>query len=239
MNIALFGYGKMGKEIEAIAIDRGHTITAKVDSSHPKNTFDYSDTDVIIEFSKPDSAVENIEFALQNSLPIVVGTTGWYSHLDKLTHLCKEKNGCFLHATNFSIGVNAFFALNRHLAKIMGQLTDYEADILEIHHTEKLDAPSGTGISLAEQLIGHHPNYSSWENVKKSQINDKTVLSLASERLPNVPGTHKVTYQSEIDTISIEHIAHNRKGFALGSVIAAEWVVGKKGVFNMQDVLKF
>lgn len=239
MNIALFGYGKMGKEIETIATGRGHAISAKVDSKKPKESFDYSDTDVIIEFSKPEFAQENIRFAIDNNIPIVVGTTGWYDHLTELSALCEEKGGSILHATNFSLGVNVFFAVNRYLAKIMNTVDNYSAELVEIHHTEKLDAPSGTGISLAEQIIANHDGYNQWENVKKEAISVSNSLPIESLRLPDVPGTHEVKYGSEIDTIEIKHTAHNRKGFALGSVLAAEWVKDKKGVFTMEDVLNF
>lgn len=239
MNIAIFGYGKMGKEIESIAIARGHKITAKVNSKAPKENFDYSETDVIIEFSKPSSALENIHFAIDLGIPIIVGTTGWYDNFKAVSEYCNSKNGGLLHATNFSVGVNAFFALNAHLAKIMNGLSEYEATVLEIHHTEKLDAPSGTGITIAEQIIENHKTYTDWQNVKKDKIENKKTLSLASERLPNVPGTHEVTYSSEIDTIEIKHTAHSRKGFAQGSVIAAEWMKNKSGIYTMQDVLKF
>ena len=239
MNIALFGYGKMGKEIESFAVERGHKVSARIDSGNPKENFDYSAIDVIIEFSKPEFAADNIRFAVNKSIPIVVGTTGWYDHLDSISAYCKKNLGSVLYATNFSVGVNAFFDLNRYLAKIMNNLNEYEASVLEIHHTEKLDAPSGTGISIAEQIIDNHGAYLKWENVKKSQISEAKTLSIASERLPNVPGTHEVTYSSEIDTIEIKHTAHNRKGFAQGSIIAAEWIQGKRGIFTMQDVLKF
>ncbi len=239
MNIALFGYGKMGKEIEAFAIDRGHQITARVDSSNPKESFDYSNTDVIIEFSKPEFAAENIRFAIDKSIPIAIGTTGWYDDLDALSTYCTSNSGGMLHATNFSLGVNAFFAVNRYLAKIMNELNEYSAEVVEIHHTEKLDAPSGTGISLAEQIIEEHQHYNSWENNKPTALKNKEALSIESLRLPKVPGTHEIKYTSAIDSIEIKHTAHNRKGFAQGSVLAAEWLIGKKGVFTMQDVLKF
>ncbi len=239
MNIALFGYGKMGKEIEAFAIERGHQITARVDSSNPKESFDYSNTDVIIEFSKPEFAAENIRFAIDKSIPVAIGTTGWYDDLDALSTYCSSKSGCMLHATNFSLGVNAFFAVNRYLAKIMNELNDYSAEVVEIHHTEKLDAPSGTGISLAEQIIEEHQHYNSWENNKPTALENDEALSIESLRLPKVPGTHEIKYTSAIDSIEIKHTAHNRKGFAQGSVLAAEWLIGKKGVFTMQDVLKF
>mgnify|MGYP000208997713 CR=1 FL=1 len=239
MKIALFGYGKMGKEIEAIALERGHTITARVDSKNPVSSFDYSDTDVIIEFSRPESAVENMTFAMDNGIPIVVGTTGWYEELGQIEATCKEQQGAVLHATNFSLGVNAFFAVNRYLAKIMNQLDEYSAEVVEIHHTEKLDAPSGTGISLTEQIIEHHDRYTQWQNDKAEAVSEKNIIPIASQRLPKVPGTHEVKYKSTIDTIEIKHTAHNRKGFALGSVLAAEWIKGKTGVYTMQDVLNF
>ena len=239
MNIALFGYGKMGKEIEAIAVKRGHAITARVDSKNPKESFDYSDTDVIIEFSRPEFAADNIRFAVDRSIPIIVGTTGWYDDLEELEAYRKSKNGAVLHATNFSVGVNAFFAVNRYLAKIMNDLDEYSAEVVEIHHTEKLDAPSGTGISLTEQIIENHNRYSSWQNDKAEMVTGENVIPIESLRLPKVPGTHEVKYSSEIDTIEIKHTAHNRKGFALGSVMAGEWLVGKTGMFTMQDVLNF
>ncbi|MCG8575041.1 MAG: 4-hydroxy-tetrahydrodipicolinate reductase [Flavobacteriales bacterium] len=239
MNIGIFGYGRMGKEIEKIAIERGHSITAKVNSNQPKESFDLSETDVIIEFSIPEFAEENIRYALDNDLPIVVGTTGWYDSLAELSDFCKDRNGALLHATNFSIGVNLFFALNKKLAALMNPFSDYEASLEEIHHTQKLDAPSGTGISLAEQVIEGLDRYDKWENVKKTETSNSSALSIESLRLPDVPGTHTVTYTSEIDTLEIKHTAHNRKGFALGSVLAAEWIADKKGIFTMSDVLNF
>lgn len=238
MNIALFGYGKMGKEIEAFCTERGHSITARVDSTHAKEGFDYTNTDAIIEFSRPELAADHIRFALDLNIPIVVGTTGWYAQLEALSDYCTEKKGALLHATNFSLGVNAFFAVNRYLAKIMGDLPDYKTRLVEIHHTQKLDAPSGTAISLAEQVIEEHGGYHKWENSKQDN-GDSTVLNIESIRTPNVPGTHEVIYQSAIDTLEIKHTAHNRKGFAQGSVLAAEWLAGKKGIYTMQDVLKF
>lgn len=237
MKIALFGYGKMGKIIEEIAISRGHEITAKVTDENPKESFDLSDTDVIIEFSVPDAASENIRYALDNDVPIVVGTTGWYDDLNELTEICNDRNGALLHATNFSLGVNLFFAMNTYLAKLMNGYSEYDAGVVEIHHTEKLDAPSGTGISIAEQMLAEIDRLDKWENVKKSEISSEDVLSIESQRLPEVPGTHTVSYESEIDTIEITHTAHNRKGFGLGSVIAAEWLKDQKGVFTMKDVL--
>jgi len=239
MKIGLFGYGKMGKEIEKIALERGHTITAKVDADNPKEEFDLSETDVVIEFSVPDSAEENIHYCLDNDMPIVVGTTGWYDALPVLSDICQDRNGALLHATNFSVGVNIFFAINQKLAEMMNGFGDYKAEMEEVHHTQKLDAPSGTGISLAEQILSKIDRYDSWENVKKTETSNSSVLSIESLRLPDVPGTHTIKYASDIDTIEIKHTAHSRKGFALGAVLAAEWLVNKKGVFTMSDVLNF
>jgi len=239
MNIALFGYGKMGKAIEAFAVSRGHKITARVDSQHPKTDFDYNETDVIIEFSRPEFANENITFAIDNHIPIIVGTTGWYDHLPTLTSYCKSNDGTILHATNFSLGVNIFFAVNRYLAGIMNDFSDYSASLVEIHHTQKLDAPSGTGISLAEQIIAKNDRYTQWKNSPSNGTEDGENLCIESLRLPDVPGTHEVKYESAIDTIELKHTAHSRDGFAQGSVFAAEWIQGKKGIFTMQDVLNF
>jgi 4-hydroxy-tetrahydrodipicolinate reductase len=238
MRIALFGYGKMGKEIEKIALERGHTIVGKINRTNPKENLDLNSVDAVIEFSAPELAMEHIQFCLSNNLPVVIGTTGnWYNHLDELKKICLEKKGAMLYATNFSLGVNLFFAVNKYLAKLMNAYPDYSASITEIHHTQKLDSPSGTGISLAEQIISNHSGYSKWENVAKQNLHDLHSLSIESLRLPDVPGTHEVKYESLIDTIEIKHTAHNRKGFALGSVIAAEWLIKNKGVFTMNDVL--
>jgi len=236
MNIALFGYGKMGKEIEAFATESGHQISARVDSSNSKESFDYSNIDVIIEFSKPEFAAENIRFAIDHAIPIAIGTTGWYDQLEDLTTYCNANKGCMLHATNFSLGVNAFFAVNRYLAKIMNELNDYKAEVVEIHHTEKLDAPSGTAITTAEKIISNSSNLNDWflsENGKTQELS----LPISAERIPNVPGTHTVTYASDIDKIELTHEAKSRKGFALGSVLAAEFLHKKQGVFTMNDLL--
>ncbi len=239
MNIALFGYGKMGKEIEKIVLERGHSISIRLDKNMNKSELDFSNTDVVIEFTSPDSAKENIEFCLENEIPIIIGTTGWYDDLEYLSKICKNSNSSMLHATNFSLGVNIFFAVNSYLAKIMNTFNDYSVGVTEIHHTQKLDAPSGTGISIAEQIIEEKQDLKAWENVKKSEISDSSTLSIESLRLPDVPGTHDVKYDSEIDSIEIKHTAHNRKGFALGAVLASEWIIGKKGIFTMKDVLNF
>ena len=229
----------MGKEIEKVALERGHTISHRIGKNSDIKSIDFSSTDAIIEFTAPESAKNNISFCLENNLPVVIGTTGWYEHLDELSDICAANKGAMLHATNFSLGVNVFFALNTYLAKIMKGFDDYSVGITEIHHTQKLDAPSGTGISLADQIIKENDSFDRWENVKKSQISGSATLSIESLRLPDVPGTHEVNYSSEIDTIEIKHTAHSRKGFALGSVLAAEWLKDKKGVFTMKDVLNF
>ena len=230
MKIALLGYGKMGKVIEKIALERGHEIVLKKDEF---NTYDgLSTADVAIDFSIPTAAVSNISSCFHANVPVISGTTGWLEHYDEMVALCKEKNGAFLSSSNFSLGVNIFFELNVYLAKMMAKFDNYRVEMEEIHHTQKLDAPSGTAISLAKGII-ENSGYSNWtlENAKSTEIHIDAV------RTENVPGTHTVAYNSEVDTIEIKHTAHNRDGFALGAVIAAEWIVGKKGIFNMKDVL--
>ena len=230
MKIALLGYGKMGKVIERIALERGHEIVLKKDQD---NTFEgLLNADVAIDFSVPDSAVNNISECLNNGIPVISGTTGWLADYPKMVTLCEAKNGSFIYASNFSLGVNVFFELNEYLAKMMGNLKQYNVSMEEIHHTQKLDAPSGTAITLAEGVI-KHTDYSSWtlENPTKEQI------VIDAKRIENVPGTHSIFYDSEVDQIEIKHTAHSREGFALGAVVAAEWLVGKKGVFTMKDVL--
>lgn len=227
----------MGKEIETILLERGHVVSLKVSSKDHLESLDFSTTDVVIEFSTPQSALKNITFCLENKLPVIIGTTGWYNNFKELTELCNSNKGAMLHATNFSLGVNLFFALNTQLAKLMNDHPSYKCSVKEIHHTEKVDAPSGTGISIAEQIINESESLTQWENVKISQLSNNNSLSLESERLPNVPGTHEVIYENEIDKIEISHTAHSRKGFALGSVFAAEWIKDKTGVFTMNNVL--
>jgi|TARA_X000000950_G_C13901294_1_gene655028 4-hydroxy-tetrahydrodipicolinate reductase len=231
MKIALLGYGRMGKAIEVIAKTRGHEIVATIDKDNPNDNFNHAD--VAINFSVPSAAVDNITKALHQSVPVVCGTTGWLERKTEIEQLCTEKNGAFLYASNFSLGVNILFAFNNKLAQTIGQYEQYRASMEEIHHTEKLDAPSGTAITLAEGILPHSKQQS-WKLVNEANEDD---LAITAKREPNVPGTHTVTYTSETDTISIEHIAHNRDGFALGAVLAAEWIVGKSGIFSMQDVL--
>ncbi len=231
MKIALLGYGKMGQTIERIALERGHEIVLKKDEF---NTYEgLSDADVAIDFSIPMVAVENISSCFHAGVPVISGTTGWLEHYDAMVALCKEKKGAFISSSNFSLGVNLFFELNEYLAKMMAKFNSYTVDMEEIHHTQKLDAPSGTAISLAKAVI-ENSTYSNWtlDEPKANQIH------IGVKRIEDVPGTHTVTYNSTVDTIEIKHTAHNREGFALGAVIAAEWIVGKQGVFTMKDVLE-
>lgn len=230
MKIALLGYGKMGKVIERIALERGHEIVLKKDEF---NTYDgLSTADVAIDFSVPSAAVDNISAAFNANVPVVSGTTGWLEHYDEMIALCNEKKGGFISSSNFSLGVNIFFGLNEYLAKIMKQFDSYKVSMEEIHHIHKLDAPSGTAISLAQGVI-ENSNYTGWslDEEKSSHIR------IDAKRIGEVPGTHTVNYDSAIDNIEIKHTAHNREGFALGAVIAAEWLAGKQGIFTMKDVL--
>jgi len=230
MQIALLGYGKMGKVIERIALERGHTIVLKKSSS---STFEgLQNADVAIDFSIPDTAVAHITECINNNIPVICGTTGWLEDYDKVVDLCNTKNGSFIYGSNFSLGVNIFFELNNYLAKMMHNLEQYNVSIEEIHHTQKLDAPSGTAISLANGII-ENSTYNSWTLAKAKQ----NEIHIDAKRIENIPGTHSIFYDSEVDQIEIKHTAHNREGFALGAVIAAEWLVGKKGIFTMKDVL--
>jgi len=230
MKIALLGYGRMGKEIEKIAISRGHEIVIKKDAG---DIVDINLADVAIDFSIPSSAFENITDCMKNKVPVICGTTGWLDKYEEAISFCKENNSAFLYASNFSLGVNIFFELNKQLAKLMSGVEDYTIEMEEIHHTKKLDAPSGTAITIAEGII---------ENTAKKdwELGDKAAeenIPIVAKRIPDVPGTHTVWYNSEVDAIEIKHTAHNRKGFALGAVIAAEWIADKKGIFSMKDVL--
>ena len=230
MKIALLGYGKMGKVIEKIALERGHEIVLRKDRS---DTFEgITNADIAIDFSVPTSAVSHISECLNQNIPVISGTTGWLENYAEMVDLCHKKNGSFIYASNFSLGVNIFFELNNYLAKMMKNLKDYNVSMEEIHHTQKLDTPSGTAISLANGII-ENTDYVNWtiENPTANQI------YIDAKRIENVPGTHSVFYDSKVDQIEIKHTAHSREGFALGSVIAAEWLIGKKGVFTMKDVL--
>lgn len=237
MNIALLGYGKMGREIEKICLEHGHDVVLKVDVDNA-NAFTINElkqADVAIEFSTPESAINNIYKCFEAGIPVVVGTTGWMNRLEEVKQKCGEKNQTLFYASNYSIGVNLFFKLNTYLAKMMNAYPDYAISMEEIHHIHKLDAPSGTAISLADQIIGQMDSKQKWVNGKTENKNE---LEIISKRIDEVPGTHSVTYSSEVDEISITHVAHSRKGFALGAVIAAEWLKGKKGVFGMNDLME-
>ncbi len=226
----------MGKEIEAIALSRGHTIILKV-SSENATTYSVEElkkADVAIEFSTPEAVVRNINKCFEASVPIIVGTTGWHKNLDEVIQKCNEKNQTLFHASNYSIGVNLFFKLNEYLAKLMNKYPDYNASMEEIHHVHKKDSPSGTAITLANKIVENLEKKLKWVNESASEENE---LEIVSKRIDEIPGTHTVTYGSEVDEISITHIAHSRKGFALGAVIAAEWTKGKKGILGMDDLM--
>lgn len=238
MNIALIGYGKMGQIIEKMAVNRGHEIVARINSSNPLTDNDLSLADVAIEFTRPELAPFHIRHCAEIGLPIVVGTTAWLEELDNLCEYITEQNSAMLHASNFSIGVNIFFEINNRLAQLMSGRINYKACIEEIHHIQKLDAPSGTAITLANGILENNSDYLSWVlGDGKVPHTNEGQLGVTAIREPNVPGTHIVTYSSEIDTIKISHEAHSREGFALGAVIAAEWLYGKKGVYTINDVL--
>lgn len=230
MKIALLGYGKMGKVIERIAQERGHEIVLRKDEF---NTFDGLEAaDVAIDFSAPTSAVDYISNAINHGIPVISGTTGWLENYHEIVKLCEEKNAAFLYGSNFSLGVNLFFEFNDYLAKMMTKFKEYNVSMEEIHHTQKLDKPSGTAITLANAII-NHTDKNNWA-IENPKADD---LYIDVKRIDDVPGTHTVTYNSEVDFIEIKHVAHNRDGFALGAVIAAEWIIGKKGIFSMKDVL--
>ena len=230
MNIGLFGYGKMGKMIEQLAVQRNHCIVAKIDVDSIE--VDYSAMDIAIDFSSPEAAFNNIKGCLEHNVPVISGTTGWLKDYDEAIALCKEKNGAFIYASNFSLGVNLFFELNRYLAKMMNNLPQYKVAIEETHHLQKLDAPSGTAITLADIII-ESSDYQGWQMDKPSDHH----IPIISKRIADEYGTHIVSYANKVDEIAIKHKAFNRKGFALGAIVAAEWLNGKKGVFTMKDVL--
>jgi 4-hydroxy-tetrahydrodipicolinate reductase len=236
MKIALIGYGKMGKAIEEIAVSKGHEIVLKIDAN---NTSDFTKeniqkANVAIEFTGPDTAFENISKCIQWSVPVISGSTGWLAHFEKAKKLCEEKKGCLLYASNFSIGVNLFFEINKQVAALMEPYDNYNVSMTEMHHTEKKDAPSGTAISLAEQILAQIGRKKKWVNETSSEASD---LIIRSERIDPAPGTHTVSYESSIDSIEITHTAHTRKGFASGAVLAAEFANQKMGIFTMKDVL--
>lgn len=231
MKIALLGYGKMGQVIERIALERGHEIILKKDEN---NTFEgLSNADVAIDFSIPTAAVTNISSCFNSNVPVISGTTGWLEHYDEMVALCNATKGAFISSSNFSLGVNIFFEINEYLAKIMSKFDSYSVAMEEIHHTQKLDAPSGTAISLAKGVIANS-SYTNWT----LETPDSDQIHIDAKRIGAIPGTHTVSYNSAVDAIEIKHTAHNRDGFALGAVIAAEWLVGKQGVYTMKDVLE-
>jgi 4-hydroxy-tetrahydrodipicolinate reductase len=238
MKIALIGYGKMGQLIEKLAIENGHEIVVKI---HIDNTEEFTKAnlqkaDVAIEFTGPESAYENIKKCIDFDLPVVSGSTGWNDRIETIKSYCKEKNGSFLHTSNFSIGVNIFFEVNKFLAKLMAShIAQYNVSLKEIHHTQKKDAPSGTAVSLAEQVLENLKAKKKWVTGTSAKAEE---LSIISERIDPAPGTHIVKYSSGIDDIEIIHTAHNRNGFAQGAIQAAEFIYNKKGIFNMSDVLQ-
>lgn len=236
MKIALIGYGKMGHMIEEIALQRGHQVVLKIniDNTEDFTRENMTGVDVAIEFTAPESAFENVKRCLDFGVPVVSGSTGWNENLPAAKAYCMQKSSAFLHASNFSIGVNIFFQVNKLLAKLMAAQPDYDVSLKEIHHTQKKDAPSGTAVTLAEQVIANIDRKKSWSN---KETNHPEELSIISERIDPAPGTHYVKYTSDVDDIEIIHTAHSRKGFAQGAVLAAEFLVGKQGVFTMDDVL--
>lgn len=235
MKIAILGYGKMGKVIEEIALQRGHSIELKVNQTNLDFDIELlSACDVAIEFSSPESAVENISKCFDANVPVIVGTTGWYAQFNTVKEKCFSENKALLYATNFSVGVNIFYEINKKLAALMDANSQYDVNVKETHHLQKLDAPSGTAISIAEGIIDNLDRKDSWKNDLIVLENELAVESIRTE---DVPGTHVVKYESDIDFIEIKHEAKNRKGFAFGAVLAAEYIRGKKGVFTMKDVL--
>ncbi len=235
MKIALIGYGKMGHAIESIALERGHEIVLKITSANRNQLADGSlqAADVAIEFTRPDAAFEHVTASFEAGVPVVCGTTGWNEHFEEAKELCNRHQGALLQASNFSIGVNIFFSVNKKLAALMQRQPEYDVAIEEIHHTQKKDAPSGTAITIAEQIIQEIDRKKAW----KLDADAPDMLSIVAVREDNVPGTHTVTYNSAVDSIELSHTAHNRTGFASGAVLAAEFLKGKKGVFTMNDVL--
>ena len=238
MKIALIGYGKMGKTIEKMATEQGHEIVLKfdVDNFDEFTIKSIQKAEVAIEFTRPEGAADNIKKCIEAGVPVVCGTTGWLDKKEEIDALCIEKGSAFFYASNYSVGVNIFFALNKFLAKMMNEQPQYTLETEEIHHTQKLDAPSGTSITLAEGIIENISSKTAWVN-KASKAKSK--VPIISKRIEKVPGTHSIHYQSIIDDIEIKHTAHSRAGFAGGAIQAAQWIIGKKGVFGMSDLLGF
>ena len=237
MKLAILGYGKMGKEIEQIALSRNHQVLLKIDENNINKITadDFKEIDVAVEFSKPESAFSNINLCFDYNIPVVSGTTGWLDQLNVVLERCKKEDQGFFYASNYSLGVNLFFHLNQFLAKMMNDFDDYDVVIEETHHTQKLDAPSGTAITLAEGIIHENKLKKSW---MKEESTDKTIIPVKSYRTGQVPGNHKIIYESGFDKITIEHDAKSRKGFAMGAMLAAEFMIEKKGYYSMKDLIK-
>lgn len=236
MKIALIGYGKMGKEIERIAMERGHEIVLKIDinNQHDRTIENLKKADVAIEFTIPLSAIENYKLCFDAGIPVISGTTGWHDQKEEVFELCLSKNGTFFYASNFSIGVNIFFSINEKLAQLMANHNEYKIEMKEIHHTQKLDAPSGTAITLAESIIKNIPQKTKWVNQETDKADE---IGIVSEREGQVPGYHSIRYESDVDTIDIIHNVKSRAGLAFGAVLAAEFSFGKKGILRMNDLL--
>ncbi len=245
MRIAILGYGKMGRIIEQFATERGHEIVLKVnvDNTEDLTLVNLKKADVAIDFSTPDAALSNIELCFDAGVPVVVGTTGWYGHLQTVKNKCVEGNNTLLYASNFSIGVNVFFFVNKVLAKIMNRYPQYEVQVEEIHHTQKLDSPSGTAMTISEGILSELDRKNEWVNELIGSVEEFIVkpdqLLIESHRIEDVPGTHTVIYSSEVDDIEFKHKAHNRAGFALGAVLAAEWLENKTGFYTITDMFDF
>lgn len=246
MKIVLLGYGKMGQLIEKFALKRGHEVVLVVDSNNREdlNIDDLGNADIAIDFSTPEAALANISLCFEANLPIVVGTTGWYEHLQEVKEICLEANQSLLYGSNFSIGVNIFFHINRMLAKAMNPYKQYDVQVEEIHHIHKVDAPSGTAITIAEGILDNSTSKDSWVNevvgsTPEGLVHKQDQLLIESLRIEEVPGTHTVLYSSEVDQIEFKHTAHNRDGFALGAVVAAEWLNGKKGFYQVTEIFDF
>ncbi|RZM30465.1 MAG: 4-hydroxy-tetrahydrodipicolinate reductase [Pedobacter sp.] len=245
MKIALLGYGKMGQIIERFALERGHEIVLKIniDNQEDLTAANLRKADVAIDFSTPDAAIDNIYACFDANLPVVVGTTGWYGQLQEVKNDCLERNNALLYGSNFSIGVNLFFHVNKLLAGVMNNFPAYEVQVEEIHHTQKLDSPSGTAMTIAEGIIDHLDRKSEWVNelvgTPFEDVVKKEQLLIESHRIENIPGTHTVVYSSEVDEIEFKHTAHSRSGFALGAVVAAEWLEKRQGFYNITDIFDF
>lgn len=233
MKVALVGYGKMGKEIEKVAVSRGHSIAARISATNRGKNMNLNNADVAIEFSHPEAALQNITNCIDQKIPVVCGTSGWLKDLDTAVEYCKNLNGTFFYASNFSPGVNIFFKLNRKLAEIMAGFTDYSVHIEEVHHVHKKDSPSGTSITLAEAILSNIKRLDKWQPGNSTN----NILGIHSQRTGEVPGIHKIMYENNTDAITITHDAKNRKGFAMGAVMVSEWVIGKSGYFTMDDYL--